>query len=497
MGQSESSSAASAGAIVEPLPRAGYRILSVEPNSPAAAITVFPDPLAARTGFRTAVVGQLIVYLDVITSVNGILLDADAVEADVLTNEVTSNVGKPIILEVYNIKSSRFRTVQVTPSASWGGEGLMGVQVRWDALEDASVPADSVLHVVGVEAGSPAEKAGLVAERDYILGSVRTNFNTIEGFTDYLSAMPDEDVQLYVLRVDTDSVHIVSVRISDDPWGPERQTGIGLELAVGHVHEMPLRITQGVNAFALRAAVAEAVAVRGGSAPAGSAAAAAESATAADAAALASGEPATAAAAAGGAPGAAAVATFGMHAAPAASFPLLTSATESAAAAATPTVAHGSADGGIDSGSVAPHVQGGAPHYGGAPPAAFGHSSTPALSTQPSQPPHAYPAAAAPPAAPRGSSSSPMPSAAAPLHSGASPARANFPLAAPAGVPAFHAPPEPAQSHGGVAFGAPVRPATTISSPFASSALPTFPSTLPSAAGSRFRHPQYAQPAAK
>jgi hypothetical protein len=89
-------------------------------------------------------------YLDFITRVNGLLLETDG---DILAEQVRLNVGKPVILEVYNLKCDRYRTVQVVPRADWGGEGMLGVHVRWD---DVKGSADGVLHVTRVKAGSSA-----------------------------------------------------------------------------------------------------------------------------------------------------------------------------------------------------------------------------------------------------------------------------------------------------------------------------------------------------
>jgi hypothetical protein len=209
---------------------------------------VFPDALAAREGFRSPAESELITYLDIVASVNGILLDSDAQEVDVLSREVAANVGRPIILEVYNVKANRYRTCQVVPNDKWGGEGLMGVQVRWDVIEEPAA-VDCVLHVVGVEEGSPAAAAGLVAEKDFILGSVHTSFASVDAFGDYVASREAGDVHVYVLNSDTDRVRVVALPVSDEPWGPERQTGLGIELATGHLHGMPNRHSMGGNEF--------------------------------------------------------------------------------------------------------------------------------------------------------------------------------------------------------------------------------------------------------
>ena len=156
-----------------PLVVAGFRVLSVQPHSPAADTVVFPSADAARDGLRAPLRAALVSYLDFIISVNGDLLDADS---SWFADELKDNVGKPVILEVFNYKSGKFRTVQVVPRSDWGGEGLLGLHVRWDSILKS---ADAVLHVVDVAAGSPAAAAGLTAGDDYVLGAPEGAFESV------------------------------------------------------------------------------------------------------------------------------------------------------------------------------------------------------------------------------------------------------------------------------------------------------------------------------
>lgn len=55
-----------------------------------------------------------------------------------------------------------------TPSRNWPGEGMLGVTIRFDSHKDAE---EQMLHVLEVETNSPAELAGLVPFKDYLLGT--------------------------------------------------------------------------------------------------------------------------------------------------------------------------------------------------------------------------------------------------------------------------------------------------------------------------------------
>ena len=148
-------------------------MLSVQPRSPAADTIVFPTVEAARDGLRAPLHAPLVSFLDFIISINGDVLEADS---SWFGEELRENKDKPVILEVYNYKSGRTRTVQVVPREGWGGEGLLGLHVRWDSIATA---AESVLHVTDVAPGSPAAAAGLVPGDDWVLGAPEGSFQSV------------------------------------------------------------------------------------------------------------------------------------------------------------------------------------------------------------------------------------------------------------------------------------------------------------------------------
>ena len=71
-------------------------------------------------------------------------------------------------MTVYNSKTQSVREVELVPSAKWGGQGLLGVSIRFCSFEGAN---EHVWHVLEVEPNSPAHIAGLMSNTDYIIGA--------------------------------------------------------------------------------------------------------------------------------------------------------------------------------------------------------------------------------------------------------------------------------------------------------------------------------------
>lgn len=79
-------------------------------------------------------------------------------------------------LTVYNLITQSTREVVVKPSLKWG-KSLLGADVRF---EDYSYAHASVYYVEEVKKDSPADKAKLIAETDYIVGSKQFEFHELD-----------------------------------------------------------------------------------------------------------------------------------------------------------------------------------------------------------------------------------------------------------------------------------------------------------------------------
>lgn len=78
---------------------------------------------------------------------------------------------------VWNIKSQSARLVKLVPSDTWGGAGLLGVTIRLDNYAGAE---DRLIRVLSVEPNSPAAIAGLIPEKDFLLGTTHQTLDSVD-----------------------------------------------------------------------------------------------------------------------------------------------------------------------------------------------------------------------------------------------------------------------------------------------------------------------------
>lgn len=64
---------------------------------------------------------------------------------DTLKDILKSSVEKPLRMTVYSSKTQRVREVEIVPSTLWGGQGLLGVSIRFCSFEGAN---EVVWHVL-------------------------------------------------------------------------------------------------------------------------------------------------------------------------------------------------------------------------------------------------------------------------------------------------------------------------------------------------------------
>ena len=296
----------------------GYRIMGVDPDGPCARALSFPDAASARLGRaqRELREGALVPWLDFVVSVNGRDLSGPDGD-DVLEEELGAAAGAagpaggaaaaageeegeeedtPVILELWNVKRRAQRTVQVVlPRGSRLGLQVQRAAIPPGGLEagsfgagsgveaaDGSAGAEAVLHVTGVEAGSPAASVGLVADDDYLLASLHGGaYEDVDTFGDDVgdalvkceaagavagppgAPAPAVLLPVFVYRASTDSVRVVQLPVRATGWGPGgSRRGLGIELACGKFHELPAASfrTDGRAEFEVTAAAAAAIA---------------------------------------------------------------------------------------------------------------------------------------------------------------------------------------------------------------------------------------------
>ncbi|XP_073503071.1 Golgi reassembly-stacking protein 2 [Phyllobates terribilis] len=190
----------------------GYHVLRVQENSPGH-----------RAGLEP--------FFDFIVSINGLRLNKDN---DSLKDLLKANVEKPVKMVVYSSKTLELREATVTPSNMWGGQGLLGVSIRFCSFDGAN---ENVWHVLEVEPNSPAALAGLRPHTDYIIGA-DTVMNESEDLFSLIETHEGKPLKLYVYNTDTDNCREVVIT-PNSAWGGEGSLGCGI--GYGYLHRIPTR----------------------------------------------------------------------------------------------------------------------------------------------------------------------------------------------------------------------------------------------------------------
>lgn len=74
-----------------------------------------------------------------------IIIFLQNLDNDTLKEILKANIEKPIQMTVYSTKSQTVRDVEVTPSNTWGGQGLLGVSIRFCSFEGVN---ENVWHIL-------------------------------------------------------------------------------------------------------------------------------------------------------------------------------------------------------------------------------------------------------------------------------------------------------------------------------------------------------------
>jgi GRASP55/65 PDZ-like domain len=123
--------------------------------------------------------------------------------------------------------------VDLTPSDSWGGAGLLGVTIRLDNYAGAE---ERLIRVLEVEDKSPAQVAGLIPFKDFLLGTTTTTLDSTDTLASLLYTHRDKIVELYVYNSDTDVVRVVAL-MPTLSWGGAGL--LGAAVGTGYLHRLP------------------------------------------------------------------------------------------------------------------------------------------------------------------------------------------------------------------------------------------------------------------
>jgi len=213
-------------------PTLGYRVLGVQPNSPAsdAGLVSFFDFLVGSNGRMLFGGGGDDDDDDVDDNNEDVAEEAGDID---FVGLLQDHIGKPVELLVFNIKSQETRLCYMTPSTNWGGSGLLGVTIRVDSYANAE---ENLLRVLFVEDNSPAQVAGLKPESDYLLGTQSASFSTSDILYQVLIHNEDKVLEIYVYNAESDIVRVVNI-MPTYSWGGRGL--LGAEVGSGYLHRIP------------------------------------------------------------------------------------------------------------------------------------------------------------------------------------------------------------------------------------------------------------------
>ncbi|KAI4464603.1 golgi reassembly stacking protein grasp [Holotrichia oblita] len=190
----------------------GYHVLRVQENSPGS-----------KAGLQ--------VFFDFIVAINGTRLDQDN---DTLKQILRNGIGKQLPMTVYSSKTQTVRSLTVEPSDTWGGQGLLGVSIKFCSFEGAN---ETVWHILEVHPGSPAELAGLCSFTDYIISADSVLQENDDLFA-LIEAHEARNLKLYVYNSVDDACREVTIT-PNSKWGGEGSLGCGI--GYGYLHRIPVR----------------------------------------------------------------------------------------------------------------------------------------------------------------------------------------------------------------------------------------------------------------
>ncbi|KPP76103.1 Golgi reassembly-stacking protein 2-like, partial [Scleropages formosus] len=179
-------------------------------------------------------------FFDFIVSINNTRLNKDN---DTLKDLLKANVEKPVKMLVYSSKTLELRETTVTPSNMWGGQGLLGVSIRFCSFEGAN---ENVWHVlVGALSNGRVDPFALMTQyelrlrphADYIIGA-DTVMNESEDLFSLIETHEGKGLKLYVYNTDTDNCREVVIT-PNSAWGGEGSLGCGI--GYGYLHRIPTR----------------------------------------------------------------------------------------------------------------------------------------------------------------------------------------------------------------------------------------------------------------
>lgn len=188
----------------------GYHVLRVQDGSPGHTAGLEP-------------------FFDFIVAIGNTRLDQDN---ETFKDLLKANIDKHMQMTIYSSKSQQLREITMVPSNTWGGQGLLGISIRFCSFEGAT---ENVWHVLDVQPKSPAAIAGLQSDTDYIIGSDQV-LNERDDFFMLVETSDGQPIKVYVYSSLSDGVRELSIT-PNSKWGGEGL--LGCDIGYGYLHRIP------------------------------------------------------------------------------------------------------------------------------------------------------------------------------------------------------------------------------------------------------------------
>jgi hypothetical protein len=190
-----------------------FNILQISPNGPASRAKLNP-------------------FFDFIISVNGINVVQET--PNVVAEMAKTHIDKPLRFNVYNSRTDTIREISIVPSNNWGGSGLLGCSIRYSTTLGA---VDRFWRVVEIFENSPAQKAGFIPTKDWIIGAADLNILNYDDFNEFLIQNKKHPIRLIVYNSDQDACRVVSI-VPDFEWGGPGC--LGCDIGTGMLNRIPI-----------------------------------------------------------------------------------------------------------------------------------------------------------------------------------------------------------------------------------------------------------------
>ena len=261
-------------------PNIGYRILGIQPNSPAARSDLIPffDFIVGCTGqlLFQSIHNPYLHRTDGITDVSS--SDCKNWESNAVGShgndhsnpcdldflcEIQDAIrnSTPLELLIYSIKSRSSRCVSISfddfdghdndSSMNKKDQLLLGAVIRLDDYSEHV--EDNILRCLDAKPGSPAECAGIHPMVDYILCTNDVVFSDLDMFAEVLQCNENKAMDVYVYNSESDHVRVVqliptfawvcNVDINDNDDKKRvsfnQRSLFGAEVGIGFMHRLP------------------------------------------------------------------------------------------------------------------------------------------------------------------------------------------------------------------------------------------------------------------